>query len=167
MNIVMPVIVVLETAAILWLLTVLARRLWPAALIVSHKSPRLSARYAARAVLGLRVMRARLSRVGKRASPFNSLAKAGSSGKTCETCAENTGVAEAFGVPEASQHAAPARRPFTERFRTLASERIVRRGPYASDGRSMGVQGAQAGADERESGESYFRDRFKKTAPYV
>jgi two-component system, LuxR family, sensor kinase FixL len=158
MSIVMPVIVVLETAAILWLLTVLARRQRAAASIASHNWPRVSARYAARVMLGLHVMRARLSRMARRASPFDSLAKAGSSGETRETRAENSGVAEASGVPEASQYAAPARRPFTERFRTLASARIVRREPYVSDGRSMGVQGAQVGAVERESGERYFRE---------
>lgn len=154
----MPVIVVLETAAVLWLLTVLARRQRTAASITSRYSPRLSARYAARAMLGLRVMRARLSRMAKGASSFDSLADAGSSGETCETRAENHRVAKACHLPEAGQRGARAGHPFADRLRATASARVVHRGPSESDGRSVGLAGSHAGVIERESGERYFRE---------
>lgn len=158
MSIVVPVIVVMETAAILWLLMVLARRQRAAASIVSHYSPRLSAHFAARAMLSLRVMRARLSRMAKRASPFDASAKAGSSGETCETRAENLRVADASRVPEASQRGARAEHPFAERLRTTASARVVHREPSGSGGRSVGLAGSHAGTVERGSGERYFRE---------
>ncbi|SOE68366.1 two-component system, LuxR family, sensor kinase FixL [Burkholderia sp. OK233] len=158
MSIVMPVIVVLETAAILCLLIMLARRQRAAVSIASHHSPRLSARYADRVMRGLRVMRARFWAMAKAASPFDSLAKAGSPQGTRETRAEGCPVAEASGVAEAGQRAAHAGRSFTKRLRAMASARVIRRDAFESDGRSIGTQRPHAGPVEHESGERYFRE---------
>ncbi|NPT61136.1 PAS domain-containing sensor histidine kinase [Paraburkholderia elongata] len=158
MSIVMPVVVVLETAAILWLLTMLARRQRAAASIASHNPPPPSAHYAARAMLGLRVMRARLSGMARRASPFDSFAKAGSSGETCEIRAENLRVTETSRVPEAGQRGARAEHPFAERLRTMVSARGVHREPSERGGRTVGLAGSRAGTIERGSGERYFRE---------
>ncbi|TAL96706.1 MAG: PAS domain S-box protein [Paraburkholderia sp.] len=152
MSIVMPVTVVLETSAILWLLTVLARRQRAATSIGSRHLPRLSARYAARVMLGLRVMRARLFRMTRSASSFDSLAKAGSSGETGEPRTEN------LRVPGAGQRGARAGHPFAERLGTTASARVVHRAPFGRGGRSVCLAGSHAGAVERERGERYFRE---------
>ncbi|SEB15786.1 sensor histidine kinase [Paraburkholderia sartisoli] len=152
MSIVMPVTVVLETSAILWLLTVLARRQRAATSIGSRHSPRLSARYAARVMLGLRVVRARLFRMTRSASSFDSLAKAGSSEETCEPRTGN------LRVPGAGQRGARAGHPFAERLSTMASARVVHREPFERGGQPVRLVGSHAGgAVERESGERYFR----------
>ncbi|WP_345816986.1 ATP-binding protein (plasmid) [Paraburkholderia sp. PREW-6R] len=159
MSIVIPVTVVLETLAISWLLTVLALRRRTTTSIARHKPPRLLARCAACVMLGLREMRARSSDMVRETRSIHSLAKAGWSRDTRETCAENPGIAEASGVPEeASQEAPTARHPMTERFRTLASTRVVEREPYVGDGPPGDVAAAQPFTVELRRGERYFRD---------
>ncbi|MBK3786276.1 PAS domain S-box protein [Paraburkholderia aspalathi] len=96
--------------------------------------------------------------MARRASPFDALARAGSSGETCETRAENLRVAEASRVPEAGQRGARAGHPFAERLLRTASARFVHRGPSDSGGRAVGLAGSHAGAVERGSGERYFRE---------
>ncbi|WP_236074716.1 PAS domain-containing sensor histidine kinase [Paraburkholderia nemoris] len=136
----------------------LVRRQRSTTSIASHNSPHLSAFYAARAMLGLRVMRARLSKIARRAGPFDSLAKAGSSGEACETRAENLHVAEAANARDAGQRGTRAEHPFAERLRVMASARVVHQEPAESGARSVGLAGSRAGAIERGSGERYFRE---------
>ena len=158
MSIVMPVIVLLETTAILWLLTVLARRQRAAATMASHKSPSVSAFHATRAMLGARTMRARSPISTSGASSFESLARAGSSANTRDTRADNLRAADASHVREAGQRGSRAGHPFTERLRIGVSARPFHRELPDRDGRPARLAGSHAGAVERGTSERYFRE---------
>lgn len=157
MSIVMPVIVVLETAIILWLLmlNVLTRRQRAAASDPGLNLSDLSAHYVELGLAGLGAMYARLSNMARSADPFDSREKRDSSGELhMGSCCVTGNV----GASEAGENGARAERLFPARLRMTASARSVRRQSFDSSGRSAGARGSPASVVDRASGEHYFRE---------
>jgi two-component system, LuxR family, sensor kinase FixL len=157
MSIVMPVIVVLETAIILWLLmlNVLARRQRAAASDPGLNLSDLSAQYVELGLAGLGAMYARLADMARSAGPFDLREKGHSSGEPHMGSCCGTGNA---GASEAGQNGARAERLLPTRRRMAACARSVRRQSFESSGRSAGARGSPASVVDRASGERYFRE---------
>ena len=157
MSIVMPVIVVLETAIILWLLmsNVLTRRQRTAALNPGLNLSDIPAHYLELGIARLGAMYARPSDTTRTAGPLNARAKRDSSG---EPRMGNCCIPENVGASEAGQRGSRGRRFFTARLRMAASARRVRRQSFDNSERSAGTFGSPANVVERASGERYFRE---------
>jgi two-component system sensor kinase FixL len=153
MSIVMPAIIVLETAIILWLLMVFARRRRMALAIRSLKPPNL-ADYVERAMTRVAAMRPQVSTMSAGAGARDVVSRAGSS---AESRVDQHQVAEEAISPEAGQQAR-AERSIKERVHATASARSVRRQSQESGGRSAGLNDSHVLGMEKGSGEAYFRE---------
>jgi two-component system sensor kinase FixL len=153
MSIVMPAIIVLETAIILWLLMVFASRRRIALTSRSLKPPNL-ADYVERAMACLAAMRPQVFTMSAGAGSRDVVSRTGSS---AERRVEQHQMAEEANSPEAGQRAR-AGRPITERDHAAASARPVRRQSHESGGRSAGLNDSHVLVMEKESGEAYFRE---------
>jgi two-component system sensor kinase FixL len=154
MGIVMPVIIVLETAIILWLLMMFTRRRRMAFAISSIK-PLGLADYVERAMTRLHARRAQTSTSSAGAGPLDGGARAGSAG---EGRVNKHRMAEDAVAPEAAQRPSRAERSMPERVHATASARSVRRQLHESGARTVPLNDTHASALDRESGEAYFRD---------
>jgi two-component system sensor kinase FixL len=121
MSVVMPAVIVLETAIILWLLMVFARR---RRILTEGSSvnPPGFADYVEDAMSGVGAMKLRSSTL------------------------------------HAGHHASHAKRPLMERVHAVASRRSAHRHAYESGGRTTAASDSHARAQERGSGEAYFRE---------
>ncbi|MFM0351045.1 sensor histidine kinase [Paraburkholderia sp. RL17-347-BIC-D] len=153
MSIVMPAIIVLETAIILWLSILFTRR-WRMALASRSLKPPNLADYVERAMTREAAMRPQVFTMSAGAGPRDVVSRAGSS---AERRVEQHQVAEEAISPEAGQRAR-AERPITDRDHAAASARSVRRQSHESGGRSAGLNDSHVVVLEKGSGEAYFRE---------
>ncbi|MFM0008506.1 PAS domain S-box protein [Paraburkholderia dipogonis] len=153
MSIVMPAIIVLETAIILWLSILFTRR-WRMALASRSLKPPNLADYVERAMTRVAAMRPQVFTMSAGAGPRDVVSRTGSS---AERRVEQHQVAEEAISPEAGQRAR-AERPITDRDHAAASARSVRRQSHESGGRSAGLNDSHVVVLEKGSGEAYFRE---------
>lgn len=155
MSIVMPAIVILQTAIILGLL-VLGLRHRASASFGSVNPPISKANYRKRGMSGGRAAHSALVELADKANLPESLNQARQSERLRpEHLPSRT---EGSGAPDSGLPASRARRRFTERLRTIASARPARRKTYDGDVRAVSGHDSHTDANEQVSGERYLRD---------
>lgn len=152
MSIVLPAIIVLETAIVLWLLMVSARKRRTAASISSLKPPYVGMRSVAHAKAQVDAMKGRISSPSGRSGPFARATRARASGKTREG---NADLAREPLFPQPGQRTFNAGRPISDRGHAAAS---VRGHAYDTEVGSRELNHSHAEVAVRGSGEAYFRE---------
>jgi two-component system, LuxR family, sensor kinase FixL len=147
MGIVMPVIIALETAIILWLLAVFIGQRRIAGSISSLKPPSVATHDVKHVTAHVDGMTAGLPSLFKRDSSLAGEALGGSS-----DCARDSLS------PPASQRALRIERPFPDRVHASASARSVRRHAHEGELRSPESNDLHREDAERGRGETYFRE---------
>jgi two-component system sensor kinase FixL len=155
MSIVMPVIVVLQTAIILGLLVIGLRH--RASTSFSSVNPPISgAHYRECGMPGGRAAHAALLGLVDKAGLQESLNRPCQSERLRPDHPPTPH--EVSGAPDSGLPASRARRRFTDRLRTMASARIVRRKTHDGEARAVLARDSHADAEEQVSGERYFRE---------
>ncbi len=156
MSIVMPAIVILQAAIILWLLLRISRH-GTLALFTSLKAPDIEAGYPGCVTAKGCATISTLAAMADKAEPQDS-----SINLRRSAFAHNEhrhAAVEAFRIPADTDHfLLRAKRPFTEKLRTMASARQTRRKTYDAVARAPLSQEPDVGALEQVSGEHYFRE---------
>jgi two-component system sensor kinase FixL len=155
MSIVMPAIVILQTAIILGLL-VLGLRHRVSAPFGSVNPPVSKANYRDRGMSSRRAAHSSLPEVADKEDLPESLNQARQSERL--RSAPLSTPADIFGSPESGLPASRTRRRFTDQLRTMASARPARRKTCEGGARAVLEHDSHADADGQVSGERYFRE---------
>ncbi|MEA3083017.1 MAG: two-component system, LuxR family, sensor kinase FixL [Paraburkholderia sp.] len=151
MSIVMPAIIVLETAVVLWLLIVFARQRRTAVSISSLKPPYVGMHHVEHAKAHVDAMKSRIFSHSSRSSSFARATRAFSSGEPDE----NAYVAREPLSRQPGQRASRAERPFSDKVHAIA---FVRCHAHDSKVRPTELNDSPAQDAERGRGEAYFRE---------
>ncbi|MFM0339216.1 PAS domain-containing sensor histidine kinase [Paraburkholderia fungorum] len=156
MSIVLPAIVILQAAIILWLLVHVWRQ-GTLAIFTSLKTPDIDSSYPECVMAKGCAINPALLVMADKAEPqdpsIHIRQSAASRGEHSHAAAEMFRT-----PPDPGRSLSRAKRPFTEKLRTMASARQTRRKTYDAAARAPLSQDAHVGAIEQVSGEHYFRE---------